>query len=108
MRARIICSLIGVAPSRRSCMRFSCVFAILVFLQSIIAGPRIRAADAADCTGVVLDENGAPVAASQVMLEDVAGRTYRAETDAAGRFALHNLSSGDYKAEVRKEGFFVL
>ncbi|PYT95924.1 MAG: hypothetical protein DMG36_01395 [Acidobacteria bacterium] len=89
-------------------MRFSCLFAIFALLQSIIACPRIRAADSADCLGVVLDENGVPIAAAQVKFEDAAGRSYRAETDATGRFALHTLSSGDYKAEVRKEGFFVL
>jgi len=89
-------------------MRFSCLFAIFALLQSIIACPRIRAADSADCLGVVLDENGVPIAAAQVKFEDAAGRSYRAETDATGRFAFHTLSSGDYKAEVRKEGFFVL
>src|SRR5436190_6392903 len=89
-------------------MRFSCLFAIFALLQSIIACPRIRAADSADCLGVVLDENGVPIAATQVKFEDAAGRSYRAETDATGRFAFHTLSSGDYKAEVRKEGFFVL
>src|ERR1051325_381579 len=89
-------------------MRFSCLFAIFALLQSILACPKIRAADPADCSGVVLDENGVPIAAAQVKFEDVAGRAYRAETDATGRFALHSLSSGDYRAEVRKEGFFVL
>src|SRR5207302_2337415 len=40
--------------------------------------------------------------------EDAAGHSYRTETDAAGRFAFYGLLSGDYKAEVRKRGFFVL
>src|SRR5216684_6218255 len=80
----------------------------LFIFQGAPAAAQTQAADSADCSGVVLDENGVPVAAAQVRLEDAAGRSYRVETDAAGRFALHNLSAGDYKAEVRKQGFFVL
>ncbi len=68
----------------------------------------IQAADSADCTGAVLDENGVPVVAALVVLEDASGRAYRTATDATGRFSFHDLSPGDYKAEVRKEGFFVL
>src|SRR5260370_6132132 len=68
----------------------------------------VQAADSADCMGVVLDENAVPVGAAQVKLEDAAGHSYRTETDGTGHFAFHNLSPGDYKAEVRKEGFFVL
>ncbi len=67
-----------------------------------------RAADLAGCTGLVLDENGVPVGAAQLKLEDSAGHIYRTETDGAGRFTLRNLSPGDYKLEVRKEGFFVI
>lgn len=82
---------------------------LIPWLLAILMGcPKLWAADSADCAGIVLDENGVPVAAAQVKLEDSAGHSYRAETDAAGRFAIHNLSSGDYKAEVRKEGFFGL
>ena len=75
---------------------------------SALAAAGIWAADMADCRGIVLDENGVPVPAVQVTLEDSAGHFYRAETDLAGRFAIHNLYSGDFKAEVRKKGFFVL
>src|SRR5207237_3569617 len=58
--------------------------------------------------GCWVDENSGPVLAAQVKLEDAAGHSYRTETDAAGRFAFYGLLSGDYKAEVRKGGFFVL
>jgi hypothetical protein len=62
----------------------------------------------ADLSGLVLDENGVPVPDARVSLGDDAGRTYWAATDATGRFALHDLPPGDYRVEVRKEGFFVL
>ena len=89
-------------------MRFSCLFISLALFHLTIVGSRTQVADPADCRGIVLDENGVPVAAAQVKLEDSAGNAYRAETDLAGRFVLRELASGDYKAEVRKKGFFVL
>jgi carboxypeptidase family protein len=84
------------------------LLAALLLCNGIFGRVQIQGADSADCTGVVLDENGVPVAAAQVKLEDAGGHSYRVETDAAGRFAFHGLSAGDYQAEVRKEGFFVL
>src|ERR1700747_2588733 len=67
-----------------------------------------RAADLAGCIGVVLDENGVPAPAAQLKFEDSSAHVYRAETDGAGHFTLKNLPVGDYKLEVRKEGFFVI
>src|SRR5215472_7414739 len=104
----MLCSLIRGGSSRRSCMRFCCSFVIVAIFHIFLAGLGTRAADSADCSGIVLDENGVPVVAAQVRLEDSAGNAYRTETDLAGRFAIRNLSSGDYKTEVRKKGFFVL
>lgn len=89
-------------------MRFAKLIAALLILQAVFAAEQARPQDSADCRGIVLDENGVPVPAAQVKLEDSAGHSYRAETDLAGRFAILNLPSGDYKAEVRKKGFFVL
>ena len=89
-------------------MRFPCLFISLALVHLTIVVPRTQAADLADCRGIVLDENGVPVVAAQVRLEDSAGHAYQAETDLAGRFAIHNLPTGDYRAEVRKKGFFVL
>jgi hypothetical protein len=82
------------------------VFAAL----GILAPVQLRAADSADCSGVVLDENNVPVSAARIKLEPIGGKggAYSAETDGAGRFTLHNLPVGDYQAEVRKEGFFLL
>jgi hypothetical protein len=74
----------------------------------ILASARIQAADSAELTGVVLDENGAPVGAVQIKFEPGSGKTYQAETDGRGRFLLADLPAGDYKVEVRKQGFFLL
>ena len=80
----------------------------IVTLSGVLAGSRVPAADFADCAGLVLDENGVPVPSAEVRLEDSAGHSYRTESDLAGRFAFRNLPSAEYKAEVRKEGFFLL
>ena len=89
-------------------MRFARFVAGILILYGIFAAGQARAAELADCRGIVLDENGVPVAAAQVKLDDSAGHSYRTETDLAGRFVIHNLSAGDYQVEVRKKGFFVL
>ncbi|HZV89025.1 MAG TPA: carboxypeptidase regulatory-like domain-containing protein [Candidatus Binatus sp.] len=84
-------------------LAFTCLACFAIF-----ASVPTRAADLAGCTGLVLDENGVPVPAAQLKLEDNSARVYRTETDGAGRFTLKNLPAGDYKLEVRKEGFFVI
>jgi hypothetical protein len=89
-------------------MRFARLMAAILVLQGVFAAEQARPQDSSDCRGIVLDENGVPVVAAQVRLEDSAGHSHRTETDLAGRFAIRNLPSGDYKAEVHKKGFFVL
>jgi len=74
----------------------------------LLAFASAHAGDVADCSGLVLDENGVPVAAAQIKLEDSASKVYQTDTDEAGRFTLKNLPAGNYKLEVRKEGFFVI
>jgi carboxypeptidase family protein len=89
-------------------MRFAKLIAAMLILQPFFSAEQARPQGSTDCGGIVLDENGVPVVAAQVKLEDSAGHSFRAETDLAGRFVLRNMSPGDYKAEVRKKGFFVL
>jgi hypothetical protein len=89
-------------------MGSSRIFTSAFVCLSIFASLPTRAADSADCTGLVLDENRVPVVAAQLKLEDSAAHVYRTETDGAGRFTLRNLPAGDYQLEVRKEGFFVI
>src|SRR5205823_8865568 len=74
----------------------------IIALSGIFADAQMPRAEVADCAGVVVDDNGVPVPSAEVTLKDAAGHSYRTETDAAGRFAFHNLSSGDYQAEARK------
>jgi len=83
------------------------IAALFVFLCGVIA-PITSAADSADCAGVIVDENNVPISAAKLSLQSSTGRSYRAETDGAGRFLLRNLPADDYKVEARKEGFFVL
>jgi hypothetical protein len=80
------------------------VFAFLI----IFAVVEVQASDSAECSVVVLDENSVPVGAAKIRLENDSGREFRAETNDAGRFTFQNLPAGDYKVEVRKEGFFLL
>src|SRR5712692_9915400 len=80
--------------------------AVLASFSGLVSGG-IWAANSADCTAVVVDENGVPVADARITLEDGRGNAYRTETDRAGRFTLHLLAE-EYKVEVRKEGFFLL
>src|SRR5215831_9291765 len=94
--------------SVRCSMRFLRVLLIVGLAHTILASPKARADDSAECTGIVVDENGVRIAAAQVTLFDASGRTHRAETDPAGRFVLHGLAPGEYKADVHKEGFFSL
>jgi hypothetical protein len=84
------------------------LLAVVLASLSILASARVHAADSADCAGVVLDENGVPIAATKITLQSSGGQTFRGETDGAGRFLLRNVAVGDYKVEARKEGFFVL
>jgi Carboxypeptidase regulatory-like domain len=87
-----------------------CLVAAILVSLSISVSVALRAADSADCVGVVLDENDVPISAALIKLLPVAakGSAHSAETDSAGRFALRNLPAGDYQAEVRKPGFFLL
>ena len=92
----------------RYCINFLRLIAALMITCGTLAPAGTWAQDAADCSGAVVDENGVPVVAAQVKLDDAAGHSYQTQTDGAGRFTLHALPPGDYKAEARKEGFFVL
>lgn len=87
--------------------RLASAFVCFAFIVTLASAP-MRAADSAACAGLVVDENGVPLGAAQIKLEDTAGNIARTETDGAGRFTLRTLRPGDYKLEIRKQGFFVI
>jgi hypothetical protein len=89
----------------RCCMVSTCLLAVVWAFLSMLASTRVHAADSADCAGVVLDENGVPIAATKIALQSSSGQTFRGETDGAGRFLLRNVPVGDYQLEAHKEGF---
>jgi Carboxypeptidase regulatory-like domain/TonB dependent receptor len=89
-------------------MRSAAQIAALLCLLCGFCAAKIAHADSSECAGVVVDENGVPIAAAKITLQSSTGQNYSAETDGAGRFLLRNLSADDYKVEARKEGFFVL
>ena len=84
------------------------LFTVLLLAGTIWTQGEPQTADSARCNGTVLDENGVPIAAAQIKLEDFAGREYWTGTDGTGHFILDNLLPGEYKAQIRREGFFVL
>ena len=92
----------------RSAARLAALFLFVISLSAA----QTRPADLAECVGVVVDENGVPIAAAKITLQNASnenpGQTFRTETDGAGRFTLRNLPPGGYKVEARKEGFFIL
>jgi Carboxypeptidase regulatory-like domain len=88
----------------RSAARFAALFLFFV----LFSAAQIRAADLAECAGIVVDENGVPIAAAKITLQSSTNQTFRTQTDGAGRFRLRNLAPGGYKIEARKEGFFVV
>src|SRR5260370_751285 len=89
-------------------MRSATQLAALLAVLCGITAAKLWAADFAECAGIIVDENGVPIAAAKIVLQSGTGPSFRAETDGAGRFLLRNLPAGDYKVEARKEGFFVL
>jgi hypothetical protein len=89
-------------------MLFARLLTVALLSAIFLVCASTRAADSATCTGLILDENAVPVPAAQLKLTDSASQIHRAESDGAGRFTLKNLPAGDYKLEVRKEGFFLI
>ena len=71
-------------------MRFVRTLVVFLAIGGLLPA-EILAADAAQFTGIVLDENKVPIGAAQIKLEDASGHAYRTETDSAGRFTIRDL-----------------
>jgi outer membrane cobalamin receptor len=66
----------------------------------------LGAVSAGDLTGVVRDSaSGQGLAGGDVIVSHDGRIVVRSQTDAAGRFRIHNLPDGDYDVEVRLVGF---
>src|SRR5438445_13865303 len=92
----------------RCCMVSTHLLAAVLASLSILASARVHGADSADCAGVVLDENGVPIAATKITLQIGDGQTFRVETEDAGRVLLNTVSIGESPVAACKEAFFVL
>lgn len=64
--------------------------------------------DVAQLRGTILDENGVPVAAVQIVLREPNSSPRTIYTNEAGRFALARLIPGDVRLTASKAGFFEL
>jgi outer membrane cobalamin receptor len=70
------------------------------------APAHLGAPSAGDLTGVVRDSaSGQGLAGGDVIVSRDGRIVVRSQTDAAGRFRIHNLPDGDYDVEVRLLGF---
>lgn len=82
-------------------------FLVLFLLLGL--SPQILAQSAPRLIVTVIDENGVPVASAQVILVQTATQTViKGETDLGGRREFINLTPGNYRLRVEKEGFYVL
>src|SRR5215467_13297805 len=93
---------------RANCMKSVLLLATALVVLCALAQDRVWAADTADCTGLVLDENGVPVVGAHLRLNHGSGKVFQRETDSVGHFAIRDLPTGEYTVEVGKEGFFLL
>ena len=84
------------------------LLAVALVCQALLFPALALCADSADCAGLVVDENGEPVPEVQITLQSSGNASFRTETDASGRFKFRNLPAGEYKADIRKQGFFLL
>ncbi|HEY7636700.1 MAG TPA: TonB-dependent receptor [Gemmatimonadales bacterium] len=69
-------------------------------------GVPVRAEASGDLGGTVRDStNGQPLPGSEIIVFRTGRVVARAQTDAFGRYRIHNLPDGDYEVEVRLLGF---
>lgn len=100
-------SLSSCRPSRIMAIRASswksCLYAALALFVLILP---VQAALTGDIRGVVLDPQGLPVAAAEVIVRNLETGTSRSVlTDSAGAFAALQLEVGSYEVRVEKQGF---
>jgi hypothetical protein len=89
-------------------MRFASLLTVLLVYLMISPVREALPADLADCRGQVLDENSVPLEGALIKLQQETGATYEGKTNASGSVTIRGIPAGEYRADVHKEGFFVL
>src|SRR5262245_41280346 len=77
-------------------------------LLGLWVGLAQTASSAAELRGLVVEDNGAPVANAAITLRAADGATWRASSDETGRFSLPRLAAGAAIVTLNKPGFFQL
>src|SRR5688572_4583612 len=80
---------------------------ILSILFVLIVASSLFAQNGSTIRGVVTDDNGAKVAAAQVVLNFTPGVQLATQTDESGSFEYKGLRPGPYLIEVKADGFSV-
>src|ERR1700687_4882219 len=80
----------------------------VVFLGPYVPHSIASSDPQAELRGIVLDENGVPVAGVEVVIHDTSSQPHTTHTDEAGRFAFFRLTPGEVQLTLTKAGFFAL
>jgi len=82
---------------------------LLVTLLLVLTGKPLHAQSTGTIQGTVLDTQQAAVAGAKVTVKNLATGLERSmDTDSSGSFSFPALPSGNYKVEIRKDGFQTL
>lgn len=82
---------------------------LAVFVLCLLLSTCVRAQSTASIEGLITDQHGALISAAEITAGDPSiGVTRRAVTDDSGRYQIAALPIGDYRLEVRAQGFQTL
>lgn len=82
---------------------------LLVCLAGAIVFPALAQAPATLLSGVVISQNGAPIANARITAKSIQGQPVaaaEATSDPSGRFAFHSLAAATYDVVVEAPGFY--
>ena len=82
---------------------------LFVTLLLVLTGQPLQAQSEGTIQGTVLDAQGATVAGAKVTVRNLATALERSDvTDTSGIFSFPALPAGNYRIEIRKDGFQTL
>jgi hypothetical protein len=83
------------------------LFAALILSLAVLLAPSPASAAVSGFRGIVVDQQGQPVADVDVEIQAVSGlkRTYHVKTNKKGGFVRIGLDEGSYKIFLTKEGY---